>query len=92
MGALKKIEELIRSNNKLAELLGAKSEEIVVEKKKPVNAFLVILAVIGGVAVIAGIAYAVYRFVGHDDYDDYDDFRDFEDDFEEDDNDPLTEE
>lgn len=76
--SLKKLDELINSNSKLAELLGKKVE---IEEKKKVNPFLIVLAVIGGIAAVAGIAYLVYRFLTPDDYDDFDDFdEDFEDD------------
>lgn len=76
---LKKFDELINSNKKLAELLGRNAE--IEEKKKKVNPFIIALAVVGGIAAIAGIAYLVYRFLTPDDYDDFDDFdEDFEDD------------
>ena len=74
---LKKLDELINSNERLAELLGRKT---VIEEKKT-NPIVVVLAVIGSVAAVAGIAYLVYRFLIPDTYDDYDDFdEDFEDD------------
>lgn len=74
----KKLDELINSNSKLAELLGRKVE---IEEKKKANPVVIILAVVGCVAAVAGIAYLVYRFLAPDDYDDFDDFdEDFEDD------------
>ena len=75
---LKKLDELINSNEKLADLLGRKT---VIEEKKSTNPIVVILAVIGSIAAVAGIAYLVYRFLIPDTYDDYDDF---DDDFEDD--------
>ncbi len=77
---MKKIDELIASNTKLAELLG-KKEEPVVEKK--CNALVWVLAIIGAIAAVAGIAYAVYRYMNQDCLDDFDfEDDDFEDDFE----------
>ena len=77
---LKKFDDLIRSNEKLAELLGRKAE-VEVQQKKHANVLLIVLAVIGGIAAVAGIAYLVYRFLIPDGYDDFDDF---DDDFEDD--------
>lgn len=75
---LKKFDELINSNAKLAELLGKNVE---IEEKKKVNPVIIVLAVVGSIAAVAGIAYLVYRFLTPDDYDDFDDFdEEFEDD------------
>lgn len=73
---MKKIDELIASNTKLAELLGKKSEP-----EKKTHTLVWVLAVIGAIAAVAGIAYAVYRYMNPDSYDDFD-FDDFDDDFE----------
>lgn len=54
---MKKLEDLISSNEKLAELLHLKKEE---EKK---NTALYVFAIIGAIAAIAAIAYAVYRYL-----------------------------
>lgn len=54
----KKLEELVSSNAKLAELLHLKKEEP--EKK---NTALYVFAIIGAIAAIAAIAYAVYRYL-----------------------------
>jgi len=79
---MKKIDELIASNAKLAELLGRKEEE---PEKKCCRAIVWVLAIIGAVAAIAAIAYGVYRYLNPDYLDDFD-FDDFdEDDFEDDD-------
>ena len=56
---MKKLEELVSSNAKLAELLHLKKEEEA-EKK---NTALYVFAIIGAVAAIALIAYAVYRYL-----------------------------
>ena len=56
---MKKLEELVSSNAKLAELLHLKKEEEI-EKK---NTTLYVFAIIGAVAAIALIAYAVYRYL-----------------------------
>lgn len=56
---MKKLEELVSSNAKLAELLHLKKEEEI-EKK---NTALYVFAIIGAVAAIALIAYAVYRYL-----------------------------
>ena len=56
---MKKLEELVSSNAKLAELLHLKKEEE--EEKK--NTALCVLAVIGAIVAIALIAYAVYRYL-----------------------------
>lgn len=57
---MKKLEELVSSNDKLAELLRLKKEEEEFEKK---NTALYVFAIIGAVAAIALIAYAVYRYL-----------------------------
>lgn len=57
--AKKKIEELLSSNAKLAELLHLKKEE---EKEKS-NTALYVFAILGAIAAIAAIAYAVYRYL-----------------------------
>lgn len=54
----KKLEELISSNDKLAQLLHLKKEE---QEKK--NTALYVFAIIGAIAAIAAIAYAVYRYM-----------------------------
>ena len=83
---MKKIDELIASNAKLAELLGRKEEE---PEKKCCKA---IVWVLGAVAAIAAIAYGVYRYLNPDYLDDFD-FDDFEDeDFEEEYDDDLEDE
>ncbi|MCH5273346.1 MAG: hypothetical protein J1E35_06710 [Lachnospiraceae bacterium] len=78
----KKLEELISSNAKLAELLHLKKEEPEEEKK---NTALYVFAIIGAIAAIAAIAYAVYRYmrpVYIDDGELEDEFEDFtEDDY-----------
>lgn len=56
---MKKLEELVSSNAKLAELLHLKKEEEI-EKK---NTALYVFAIIGAVAAIALIAFAVYRYL-----------------------------
>lgn len=57
---MKKLEELVSSNAKLAELLHLKKEE---EEKAEKKCFVVYLfAIIGALAAIAAIAYAVYRY------------------------------
>jgi len=56
---MKKLEDLVSSNAKLAELLHLKKEEEI-EKK---NTALYVFAIIGAVAAIALIAYAVYRYL-----------------------------
>ena len=76
----KKIDELINSNARLAEILGRKVE---VEEEKKKNPALIILAVVGCVAIVAGIAYAVYRFAGPKEFESFGDFDDdFDDEFE----------
>lgn len=79
----KKIEELIASNAKLAELLHIKQEEE--EEKK--NVAVYVFAVLGAIAVIGVVAYLVYRYLNptcieegelEDEYEDFDD-ADFED-------------
>ncbi|MBR2409742.1 MAG: hypothetical protein IKB07_12415 [Lachnospiraceae bacterium] len=59
-GARKKIEELLSSNAKLAELLHLKKEE---EEKEKSNTALYVFAILGAIAAIAAIAYAVYRYL-----------------------------
>ena len=56
---MKKLEELVSSNAKLAELLHLKKEEEL-EKK---NTALYVFAILGAVAAIALIAFAVYRYL-----------------------------
>ncbi len=56
---MKKLEELVSSNAKLAELLHLKKEEEM-EKK---NTALYVFAILGAIAAIALIAYAVYRYL-----------------------------
>ena len=56
---MKKLEELVSSNAKLAELLHLQKEEEI-EKK---NTALYVFAIIGAVAAIALIAFAVYRYL-----------------------------
>ena len=75
---MKKLDDLIASNTKLAELLGKKEEP----EKKCCRVIVWVLAIIGAVAAIAAIAYAVYRYLTPDYMEDFDD--DFEDDFEDD--------
>lgn len=81
---MKKLEELVSSNAKLAELLHLKKEEE--EEKK--NTTLYVFAIIGAIAAIALIAYAVYRYLNpvyvedgelEDEYEDF-----FEDEYTED--------
>ena len=80
---MKKIDELIASNAKLAELLGKKEEE---PEKKCGHVVVWVLAIVGAIAAIAAIAYGVYRYMNPDYLDDFD-FDDideeYEDDFEE---------
>ena len=76
---MKKIDELIASNAKLAELLGRKEEE---PEKKCCKAIVWVLAIIGAVAAIAAIAYGVYRYLNPDYLDDFD-FDDIDEVFEE---------
>jgi len=77
---MKKIDELIASNAKLAELLGRKEEP----EKKCGRVIVWVLAIIGAVATIAAIAYGVYRYLNPDYLDDFD-FDDFdEDDYDDD--------
>ena len=78
---MKKIDELIASNAKLAELLGRKEEE---PEKKCGRVIVWVLAIIGAIAAIAAIAYGVYRYLNPDYLDDFD-FDDFdEDDYDDD--------
>lgn len=56
---MNRLEELVSSNAKLAELLHLKKQEE--EEKK--NTSLYIFAIIGAVAAIALIAFAVYRYL-----------------------------
>ena len=76
---MKKIDELIASNTKLAELLGRKEEP----EKKCCRVIVWVLAIIGAIAAIAAIAYGVYRYMNPDYLEDFD-FDDFDEDFEED--------
>ena len=86
---MKKIDELIASNAKLAELLGRKEEE---PEKKCGRVIVWVLAIIGAIVAVAAIAYGVYRYLNPDYLDDFD-FDDFEDDeFEDDYDDALEEE
>lgn len=83
---MKKIDELIASNAKLAELLGKKEEP----EKKCGRVIVWVLAIIGAIAAIAAIAYGVYRYLNPDylddfDFDDFDDDEDYDDDLDEDD-------
>ena len=78
---MKKIDELIASNAKLAELLGRKEEE---PEKKCGRVIVWVLAIIGAVAAIAAIAYGVYRYLNPDYLDDFD-FDDFDEEFDEED-------
>ena len=84
---MKKIDELIASNAKLAELLGKKEEPV--EEKKCCNTVVWVLAIIGAIAAVAAIAYAVYRYMNQESLDDFD-FED--DDFEDDSDDDFEEE
>lgn len=76
---LKRLEQLVTKNEKLARLLHMKKEEeVVVEKKK--NTALYVFAIIGAIAAIVAIVFAVYRYL-HPVYiedgefeDDYDEF------------------
>ena len=77
---MKKIDELIASNAKLAELLGRKEEE---PEKKCCKAIVWVLAIIGAVAAIAAIAYGVYRYLNPEYFDDFD-FDDYDDEYEDD--------
>ena len=83
---MKKIDELIASNAKLAELLGRKEEE---PEKKCGRVIVWVLAIIGAIAAIAAIAYGVYRYLNPDYLDDFDfddlDDEEFEEEPEEDD-------
>lgn len=87
---MKKIEDLIASNAKLAELLGKKEEP----EKKCCRVLVWILAIIGAVAAIAAIAYGVYRYMNPDylddfDFDDYDE--EYDDDIDDDEDDIIEE-
>ena len=64
---MKKLDELIASNTKLAELLGKK----VVPQKKT-HPVVWILAILGAVAAIAAIAYGVYRYLNPEYFEDFD--------------------
>ena len=64
---MKKLDELIASNTRLAELLGKKA---VPEKKT--HPVVWILAIVGAVAAIAAIAYAVYRYLNPEYFEDFD--------------------
>ena len=76
---MKKLDELIASNTKLAELLGKKAEP-----EKKTNPIVWILAIIGAVAAIAAIAYAVYRYLNPEYFEDFDFAEDEYEDLEED--------
>lgn len=73
---MKKIDELIASNAKLAELLGKKEKE---PEKKSCHVVVWILAIVGAIAAIAAIAYGVYRYMNPEYLDDLDDFDDLDD-------------
>ena len=75
---MKKIDELIASNAKLAELLGKKEEP----EKKCCRVVVWVLAIIGAIVAVAAIAYGVYRYMNPDYLDDFD-FDDFEEEFDE---------
>ena len=77
---MKKLEDLVSSNAKLAELLHLKKEEEI-EKK---NTALYVFAILGAIAAIALIAYAVYRYLNPA-YIEDDEFEDEYEDFLEDD-------
>lgn len=79
---MKKLDELIASNTRLAELLGKKAEP-----EKKTHPVVWILAIIGAVAAIAAIAYAVFRYLNPEYFDDFDFEDDYEEDFEDDDTD-----
>jgi len=64
---MKKLDELIASNTKLAELLGRK----VVPQKKT-HPVVWIFAILGILATIAAVAYAVYRYLNPEYFDDLD--------------------
>ena len=88
---MKKIDELIASNAKLAELLRKKEEPV--EEKKCCNAVVWVLAIIGAIAAVAAIAYAVYRYMNQESLDDFDfEDDDFEDDFEDETEEEVAEE
>ncbi len=76
---MKKIDDLIASNAKLAELLGKKEEP----EKKCGRVIVWVLAIIGAIAAIAAIAYGVYRYLNPDYLDDFD-FDDFDEEYEDD--------
>lgn len=90
--AKKKLEEMITSNAKLAELLHLKKEEE--EEKK--NTALYVFAILGAIAAIALIVFAVYRYLNPvyiEDGELEDEFEDFvEEDFVEDAVEDLAEE
>lgn len=81
-----KMEELLASNEKLAELLHLKKEEEIEEEKK--NKAVYVFAILGAIAVIGIVAYLVYKYVLNpvvrdegelaDEYEEYDD-SEFED-------------
>ena len=75
---MKKIDELIASNAKLAELLGKKTAP-----EKKTHVVLWVLAIIGAIAAVAGIAYAVYRHMNPNYFDDFD-FDDIDEEYEDD--------
>ena len=77
---MKKLDELIASNTRLAELLGKKAEP-----EKKTHPIVWILAIVGAVAAIAAIAYAVFRYLNPEYFEDYDFEDEYEEDFEDDD-------
>lgn len=82
---MKKLDELIASNTRLAELLGKK-----VEPEKKTHPVVIVLAILGAVAVIAGIAYAVYRYLNPEYFEDFDfDDEEFEEAFEDEDDETV---
>lgn len=74
----KKIEDLLASNAKLAELLHKKSQKVEPEPEPKKNRALYVFAIIGSIAVIALVAYFVYRKLNPV----YVEEGEFEDDFE----------
>lgn len=92
--AKKKLEEMITSNAKLAELLHLKKEVEAEEEKK--NTALYVFAILGAIAAIALIAFAVYRYLNPvyiEDGELEDEFEDFaEEDYVEDAVEDLAEE
>jgi len=68
--------------SRLNRLLGRKEAEEIQEKKKA-KTWVIVLAVIGGIAIIGAAAYFLYRYFKPDYLEDFED--DFEDDDEDDD-------